>query len=98
MNCTPAPPHPIDRTLPSSDLYEIIGCDQFGNDCEMPAAVDMMIRVSHLLVCFNSSANFVVYYLNGEKFRDDGFPRMGAREGPVYKKLSERKGKGKRKM
>ena len=79
-------------------MYEIIGCDQFGNDCEMPAAVDMMIRVSHLLVCFNSSANFVVYYLNGEKFRDDGFPRMGAREGPVYKKLSERKGKGKRKM
>ena len=40
----------------------------------MPAAVDMMIRVSHLLVCFNSSANFVVYYLNGEKFREEWFP------------------------
>ena len=36
----------------------------------MPAAIDMFIRVSHLLVCFNSSANFVVYYLNGEKFRE----------------------------
>ena len=54
----------------SSDLYEVIWCSEFGNECEMPAAVDMFIRVSHLLVCFNSSANFVVYYLNGEKFRE----------------------------
>ncbi len=26
-------------------------------------------RMSHLLVCFNSSTNFLIYYLNGEKFR-----------------------------
>ena len=25
--------------------------------------------MSHLLVCFNSSTNFLIYYLNGEKFR-----------------------------
>ena len=48
----------------------MIWCTEFGNECEMPAAIDMFIRVSHLLVCFNSSANFVVYYLNGEKFRE----------------------------
>ena len=57
-------------SLLSPDLYEVIWCTEFGNECEMPAAIDMFIRVSHLLVCFNSSANFVVYYLNGEKFRE----------------------------
>ena len=56
----------------------MIWCAEFGNECEMPAAIDMFIRVSHLLVCFNSSANFVVYYLNGEKFRDEGITRMRA--------------------
>ena len=59
----------------------------------MPAAVDMMIRVSHLLVCFNSSANFVVYYLNGEKFREEWLPRMDC----AVQKLSDGIG-GKRKM
>jgi len=29
----------------------------------------MIMRLSHLLVCFNLSANFIFYYLKGEKFR-----------------------------
>jgi hypothetical protein len=39
-------------------------------ECVMPVFIDMFIRISHLLVCVNSSANFIIYYLNGEKFRE----------------------------
>jgi hypothetical protein len=31
--------------------------------------INVIIRLSHFLVCLNSSANFLIYYLNGEKFR-----------------------------
>lgn len=51
------------------DLYELIWCNEENGDCEMPVPVEMCIRVSHLLVCVNSSANFLLYYFNGRKFR-----------------------------
>ena len=35
----------------------------------MTPFVETCLSLSHLLVCFNSSANFVIYLLAGEKFR-----------------------------
>lgn len=53
------------------DLYELIWCNPSGSggQCEMPGVIKIIIRLSHLLVCVNSSANFLIYYLNGRKFR-----------------------------
>ena len=56
------------------DLYELIVCNQvgsLGHNCAITKvpAINVITRMSHLLVCFNSSANFLIYYLNGEKFR-----------------------------
>ena len=52
------------------DLYEILACDKSANGrCKMPIVMDIFIRISHLLVCFNSSVNFAIYYLNGKKLR-----------------------------
>ena len=31
--------------------------------------INAIIRLSHILVCVNSSANFLIYYVRGEKFR-----------------------------
>ena len=38
-------------------------------NCESTPFVTFCVNLSHLLVCFNSSANFVIYLLGGEKFR-----------------------------
>ena len=40
-------------------------------------ALYMNSRMSHFLVCFNSSTNFLIYYLNGEKFRRAWFETYG---------------------
>ena len=50
------------------DLYEIMYCESIAN-CESTPFVTFCVNLSHLLVCFNSSANFVIYLLGGEKFR-----------------------------
>ena len=36
------------------------------------------MRLSHLLVCVNSSANFLIYYARGEKFRRAWIDTFGA--------------------
>jgi len=56
------------------DLYEVIICNEQrtnGKVCTTSSqpVINMITRLSHLLVCFNLSANFVFYYLKGEKFR-----------------------------
>lgn len=52
------------------DLYELIVCsDNDGKNCKMEGFSNVITRLSHLFVCFNSTANFVIYYMNGEKFR-----------------------------
>ena len=53
------------------DLYELIVCHEkrSGKGCAMEGPINYIIRLAHFFVCFNSSANFIVYYLNGEKFR-----------------------------
>jgi hypothetical protein len=56
------------------DLYELIVCSNNGNlghNCTMSKipVMNVIMRLSHFLVCFNSSTNFLIYYLNGKKFR-----------------------------
>jgi len=56
------------------DLYELIVCRNSGNlghNCAMSKipVMNVIMRLSHFLVCFNSSTNFLIYYLNGKKFR-----------------------------
>jgi len=56
------------------DMYEVIVCNRvrsMGQDCDTSTnpVINVITRLSHFLVCFNSSANFLIYYLNGEKFR-----------------------------
>jgi len=55
------------------DMYEIFQCNRlgkYGGNCEMKGPViNAIIRLSHILVCVNSSANFLIYYVRGEKFR-----------------------------
>ena len=50
------------------DLYEIMFCSD-DQVCYTTPFVNTIVNLSHLLVCFNSSANFVIYLLGGEKFR-----------------------------
>ena len=50
------------------DLYEIMFCSEI-DDCNSTPFIAFCVNLSHLLVCFNSSANFVIYLLGGEKFR-----------------------------
>lgn len=65
------------------DLYEMIVCNNLrmsGERCftsEDPV-IDAVTKISHLLVCCNSSANFLIYYLNGEKFRKAWIDTYGA--------------------
>ena len=51
------------------DLYEIIFCSDSSGNCLSTPFIAFCVNLSHLLVCFNSSANFVIYLLGGEKFR-----------------------------
>ena len=52
------------------DLYEVMYCPERGTEnCQVTDFINHCITLSHLLVCFNSSANFVIYLLGGEKFR-----------------------------
>ena len=55
-----------------SNSHIIIYFTMFRNnydDCTSTSFITLCVNVSHLLVCFNSSANFVIYLMGGEKFR-----------------------------
>ena len=43
--------------------------------------INAIVRLSHLLCCVNSSVNFIIYYLNGTKFRN----AWCATYGPIFK-------------
>lgn len=51
------------------DLYELIWCEPT-KECQFNPFTSGVIRFSHLLVCINSSANFLIYLLRGQKFRE----------------------------
>ena len=55
------------------DMYELFECRAnklFGHFCDMGGPIiNGIVRTSHLLVCVNSSANFLIYYFFGTKFR-----------------------------
>ena len=51
------------------DMYEIIVCKGPGK-CEFPPIIKNLTMISHLLVCINSAANFLIYYCAGGKFRE----------------------------
>lgn len=50
------------------DVYENIFCKN-QSPCQVEDIVNHIVDVSHLLLCVNSSANFLIYLLGGEKFR-----------------------------
>ena len=57
------------------DMYEIIVCNSAEHEntsqaCEFPDVIQKLTELSHLLVCINSSANFLIYYCAGGKFRE----------------------------
>ena len=58
------------------DMYEIIVCESVEGSknsskaCNFPAAISKISELSHLLVCVNSAANFLIYYCAGGKFRE----------------------------
>jgi hypothetical protein len=64
------------------DIYELIFCGSSEDSCEEMAhgAINVVLRMSHLLVCFNSSANFLVYYLSGRKFRTAWMEAYGCQD------------------
>ncbi len=47
------------------DLYELAVCGSGSRGCAemLSGAINSITRLSHLLVCANSAANFLVYYL-----------------------------------
>ena len=49
------------------DLYEVIEDKEKSHPSDY--FVNMIIDLSHLLVCINSTANFLIYMLGGTKFR-----------------------------
>jgi len=56
------------------DMHEMIVCNRLrtmGQNCGFSKSltITVIVYISHFLVCLNSSANFLIYYLNGEKFR-----------------------------
>ena len=59
------------------DIYELMVCDHFkiakeGYDpkCHNPIKIDIIASFGNLFVCINSAANFLLYMVKGEKFRD----------------------------
>ena len=46
--------------------------------CFSHQVINAILRLSHLLVCVNSSANFLIYYARGEKFRMAWIHTFGA--------------------
>ena len=59
------------------DIYELMVCDHFkiakeGHDpkCHNPIKIDIIASFGNLFVCINSAANFLLYMVKGEKFRD----------------------------
>ncbi len=52
-------------------MYEVLWCSSSGNagTCNFPPAIDLCVRLSHLLVCINSSVNCAFYYFPGKVFR-----------------------------
>ena len=59
------------------DMYEIIVCKHSNREsedepkfCDFPDVINKLTQLSHLLVCINSSANFLIYYCAGGKFRE----------------------------
>ena len=44
--------------------------DRSHKNCETTVFIETMISLSNILVCINSSANFLLYMLRGKKFRD----------------------------
>ncbi|XP_059087651.1 FMRFamide receptor-like [Tigriopus californicus] len=50
------------------DLFEVLSCRNV-KPCYTSAFVNKVVELSHLLLCLNSSLNFMVYLLGGEKFR-----------------------------
>ena len=51
------------------DVYEILFCPDMKGECVATPFIEFCVNLSHLLVCFNSAANFIIYLLGGEKFR-----------------------------
>ena len=58
------------------DMYEIIVCrsaetyENSSQSCVFPDIILKLTNISHLLLCINSSANFLIYYCAGGKFRE----------------------------
>lgn len=59
------------------DMYEIIVCKPAAQEhktsseqCLFPPIINQLTQISHLLVCINSAANFLIYYCAGAKFRE----------------------------
>ena len=59
------------------DMYEIIVCKPAtqeykttSEECKFPPIINQLTQISHLLVCINSAANFLIYYCAGAKFRE----------------------------
>ena len=53
----------------------------FSNMILLLQEINAIVRLSHLLCCVNSSVNFIIYYLNGTKFRN----AWCATYGPIFK-------------
>ncbi len=55
------------------DLYEVLTCTPGTmagrRDCPMDGAMQYVMELSHLCVCINSTLNFAIYSLRGEKFK-----------------------------
>ncbi len=52
-----------------TDVSRLLSRSSPEDVCEEPLLIGAIVRLSHLLVCINSSANFLIYFLHGAKFR-----------------------------
>ena len=51
------------------DVYEAVICTRDPTNCETSFTMEIIISVSHLLLSVNSAANFGIYMLRGDRFR-----------------------------